>query len=137
MKKTIKITIILFFSVMVCLNQAPNSISKPELLWSYVGCYSSWCETGWYSSPALLETQGKIVAASYSVWMIDGATGNIEWTAAAGHGSNEPSASSVGRTCVMDLNGIMKPGFPKQVASNEIRSLTVADFNGDGYYQIL
>ncbi len=25
------------------------------LKWQYGGCYSSWCETGWYSSPAVLD----------------------------------------------------------------------------------
>ena len=30
------------------------------LKWAYGGCYSSWCETGWYSSPAVLDIDGDL-----------------------------------------------------------------------------
>ena len=39
-----------------------SSIAAPTLKWQHGGCYSSWCETGWYSSPAVadLEATGEL-----------------------------------------------------------------------------
>ena len=33
-------------------------LSAPVLKWQRGGCYSSWCETGWYSSPAVADVGG-------------------------------------------------------------------------------
>ena len=33
-------------------------VQAPVLKWQYAGCYSSWCETGWYSSPAVADLDG-------------------------------------------------------------------------------
>ena len=47
------------------------------LKWAYGGCYSSWCETGWYSSPAVLDIDGdgrdEIIASAYSLRPLPGA----------------------------------------------------------------
>ncbi len=32
-----------------------STIAAPVLKWANGGCYSSWCETGWYSSPAVAD----------------------------------------------------------------------------------
>ncbi len=34
---------------------AHADVQAPVLKWKYGGCYSSWCETGWYSSPAVAD----------------------------------------------------------------------------------
>ena len=34
---------------------ARGDIAAPQLKWQKAGCYSSWCETGWYSSPAVVD----------------------------------------------------------------------------------
>jgi len=34
------------------------SIQTPVLKWQRGGCYASWCETGWYSSPAVADVDG-------------------------------------------------------------------------------
>ncbi len=53
-------------------------IATPVLKWQRGGC-TSWCETGWYSSPALVDVNGDsrldIVASAYSLWELDGVTG--------------------------------------------------------------
>ncbi|MBI4928369.1 MAG: VCBS repeat-containing protein [Anaerolineae bacterium] len=53
------------------------------LQWSRGGCYSSWCETGWYSSPAVInidgDPQAEIIASAYSVIALDGASGGLQW----------------------------------------------------------
>ncbi len=55
----------------------------PVLQWQYGGCYSSWCETGWYSSPAVVDLNGdgvnEVIASAYSLWALDGATGKLLW----------------------------------------------------------
>ncbi|TLN18721.1 VCBS repeat-containing protein, partial [bacterium] len=60
---------------------APTAVLK----WAYGGCYSSWCETGWYSSPATLDLDAdgidEIVASAYSLWALDGPTGALLWRA--------------------------------------------------------
>ncbi len=155
---------------LLCLAVFPASSSgfgAPQLLWSYGGCYSSWCETGWYSSPAVADLLGngtkQVIASAYSIVNLDGATGATNWRVASGHDRSEPAASNVGRTwpnvvikdvdkdgqleivsahsggyvSVYDRNGYFKPGWPKQPTTNELRGLAVADLDGNGDMEIL
>lgn len=60
---------------------APQAdISAPILKWQNGGCFSSWCETGWYSSPAVLDLDGdgdvEVIGGLYSLYLLDGATGS-------------------------------------------------------------
>lgn len=126
---------------------APGSIQAPVLKWSRGGCYSSWCETGWYSSPAAADLDGdgtvEVIGSAYSIVALDGATGALEWRVASGHDRSQPSASNVGRTwpgiAVADLDqsgdleivtahsggvvsvynhqGYFEPGWPQQPAA--------------------
>src|SRR5512136_1434735 len=63
--------------------QASPSFGKPTLKWQRGGCYSSWCETGWYSSPAAADLdddgQVEVIASAYSIFIVDGSTGKLEW----------------------------------------------------------
>jgi len=47
-----------------------QSVQEPVLKWQNGGCYSSWCETGWYSSPAVtdLDDDGtmEVIGAAYT-----------------------------------------------------------------------
>ncbi len=58
----------------------PSAIATPVLKWQKGGCYSSWCETGWYSSPAVIDLDGdgdvEVIGGLYSLFLLDGATGN-------------------------------------------------------------
>lgn len=79
-------------------------IRAPVLKWQHAGCYPSWCETGWYSSPAVADLEGdgdiEVVGSAYSIFVFDGPTGNLEWRVKSGHdrSENPDSVSNVGRT---------------------------------------
>ncbi len=57
-------------------SSSPQAIQAPVLKWQKGGCYSSWCETGWYSSPAAADLDGdgqvEVVGASYSLFILNG-----------------------------------------------------------------
>ncbi len=70
------------FLVSLVLQPAPArqaAIAAPVLKWQKGGCFSSWCETGWYSSPAVLDLDGdgdvEVIGGLYSLYLLDGATG--------------------------------------------------------------
>jgi uncharacterized repeat protein (TIGR01451 family) len=121
--KTNPLTALLLLSLLVFppfsnrFSDGPNHSSQasiqPVLKWSRGGCYSSWCETGWYSSPAVADLDGdgnaEVIGASYSLVVLDGRTGALRWRAKSGHDRDEPDAENVGRTwpgvAVADLDG--------------------------------
>src|SRR5210317_601185 len=53
-----------------------SGIAPPALKWQRGGCYASWCETGWYSSPAVVDLDGdgthEVIASAYSIVALDG-----------------------------------------------------------------
>lgn len=142
-------------------------VHKPVLKWKYGGCYNSWCETGWYSSPAVADLDGdgtqEVVASAYSVVALKGSNGQLIWRAASGHDRSESSSSSVGRTwpaviitdidddgeleivsahgggyvSVYNRNGYFKPGWPKRPVSRELRGLSVEDIDRDGKGEVI
>lgn len=67
---------------------SPSAVSAPVLKWQRGGCFASWCQTGWYSSPAIadLDRDGapEVVWGSYDVVALDGATGALKWRASNG-----------------------------------------------------
>ncbi len=81
---------------------ATAAVSAPVLKWQNGGCFSSWCETGWYSSPAVADLDGdgtqEVIASAYSIVVLDGATGELKWRAKSGHDRSQPDADNVGRT---------------------------------------
>jgi len=59
------------------------TIQGPILKWQNGGCYSSWCETGWYSSPAVtdLDSDGTmgVIGAAYSLFVLNGEDGSLQY----------------------------------------------------------
>jgi len=60
--------------------QSPT-IQIPVLKWSHGGCYISWCETGWYSSPAVVDLDGngsiEVLGGAYSLFVLNGQNGEL------------------------------------------------------------
>lgn len=125
--------------------QSGLSVASPVLKWSGKGCYSSWCETGWYSSPSVADLDGdgqvEVIASAYSIVALDGDTGALKWRVYSGHDRSTTGSSNVGRTwpgivtanidglegieivtahsggwvSVYDQDGYFKPGWPRQI----------------------
>jgi hypothetical protein len=145
-------------------------IQAPVLKWQHAGCYSSWCETGWYSSPAVADLEGdgdiEVVGSTYSIFVFDGPTGNLEWRVKSGHdrSENPDSVSNVGRTwagivitdvdndnqleivtahhegyvSIYNRDGYFESGWPKRLTPGwEMRSLAVGDVDGNADMEIL
>jgi hypothetical protein len=81
---------------------AAAPVNAPVLKWQRGGCFSSWCQTGWYASPAVGDIDGddqmEVVWGSYDVVALNGASGALEWRA--------PGASRVWPgVALVDLSG--------------------------------
>jgi len=131
----------------------PPPLLAPVLQWAYGGCYSSWCETGWYSSPAAIDSNGdgkldRVVASAYSLFALDGITGHLVWRAGTTSNRTWPGvvvadidkdgnkeiviAQSGGYVSAYRLDGSLK--WQKQPAGSkgEWRGLLAADLDGNG-----
>jgi uncharacterized repeat protein (TIGR01451 family) len=145
----------------------PQSIQAPVLKWQNGGCFSSWCETGWYSSPAVADLDGdgklEVIASAYSIVVLEGETGHLLWRMPSGHDRSQPNAGNVGRTwpgivvadvdgngdseivtahsggyvSVYDHRGYLKPGWPQRPSSSELRGLSVYDLDGDDRLEVV
>jgi len=146
---------------------AYGAVSRPVLKWQYGGCFSSWCEKGWYSSPAVADLDGdgqnEVIGSAYSIVVLNGNNGALRWRVSSGHDRSEPGSSNVGRTwpgivttdidadgkleivsahsggyvSVYDHNGYFQPGWPKRPVTNELRGLIVDDLDEDGSDEIV
>ncbi len=152
--------------VLCCSLPAEAVVNAPVLKWQYGGCYSSWCETGWYSSPAVADLDGdgtmEIVASAYSIVALQGETGALLWRVDSGKDRSSPAgyshrtwpgiwitdvdgdksldiitAHSGGYVSVYNNQGYFKPGWPQRPTSNELRGLVVSDVDRDGTAEIV
>ncbi len=136
---------------------AAETIAAPVLKWSLGGCYSSWCETGWYSSPAVADLDGdgamEVLGGGYTLFVLNGENGSEQWHASApGSGGrmwpgvvvadidNNGDLEVVtthggGYLRVLDHNGSIV--WQRQPASNELRGLAVHDLDEDGTLEIV
>jgi hypothetical protein len=127
-----------------------RGFGAPVLKWSYGGCYSSWCETGWYSSPALADVNGDgandVIASAYSLVALNGKTGGLIWRMGGTSNRTWPGivvadidkdgqkeiviAQSGGYVTVYTLAGAVK--WQRRPTTYELRGLLVADLDGNG-----
>jgi len=52
---TIMKRLLALFALVLAANAAHAAVQAPVLKWAYGGCFTSWCQTGWYSSPAVID----------------------------------------------------------------------------------
>ena len=136
---------------------ASTTIQTPVLKWQHGGCYSSWCETGWYSSPAVADLDGdgqrEVIGGAYSIFALNGEDGTDHWGSPAdpeggrvwpgivvadldGNGGVEiVSAHGSGYVHVFETDGSIR--WSRRPTENELRGLSVHDLDGDGTMEII
>ncbi len=133
-----------------------QSISAPVLKWQRGGCFSTWCQTSWYASPAVadLDNDGNIevISGMYSLFILNGASGTLKvpeidtpggriWPDIAladleGDGDLEiVIAQGDGYLSVYNHNGTKV--WEQNPTTNEFRSLGVYDIDNNGDLEIL
>jgi hypothetical protein len=69
--------------MMLQVSAASLALDAPVEKWKYGGCFASWCQTGWYSSPAIVDLDGdgraEVVWGSYDLVVLEGETGALRW----------------------------------------------------------
>jgi hypothetical protein len=132
-----------------------RGLQAPALKWQRGGCFSSWCETGWYASPAVANIDGdpqlEVIAGMYDLVALDGESGALQWRAESsnrvwpgiavvdltGNGSLEIVAGRHGDSLTVynTAGGVIWTRYP--FGSGEIRTLAAADLENDGSYEII
>jgi uncharacterized repeat protein (TIGR01451 family) len=135
--------------------RAAAAYGAPELKWQHGGC-SSWCETGWYSSPAVadLDDDGtmEVIAGAYSVFILNGEDGTEHrpkidppgdrvWPGVVVADIDDDgdlefiTAHNQGYLHVFDHTGNIV--WTQHPVSNELRGLSVYDLDDDGTMEIV
>lgn len=100
---------------------------QPVLKWAYGGCFSSWCETAWYSSPAAADLDGdginEVLASAYILWALDGLTGETVWSVNTDGGRTWPGV------VVADID---REGHQEIVIAQSGSYVTAYRINGNG-----
>ena len=133
------------------------ALDPPTLLWQNGGCFNSYCETGWYTPPAIADVDADgtvdVIGGSYSTMSLNGWNGALQWRAAANGPRVFPgivvadidadgsldilTANYNGRINAYTGAGALKPGWPVQPTTSELRSLSVADLDRDGRLDVV
>jgi hypothetical protein len=135
--------------------QTAPPIAAPTLKWQRGGCFASWCETGWYASPAVADLDGdgqaEVIWGAYDTVALNGEDGSLVWRAEnasrvwpaiavadlQGDGSLEVIVGRGGdQVTVYRADGSVlwqRAAF----GSGEVRTLAVADLDGDGPLEVI
>jgi uncharacterized repeat protein (TIGR01451 family) len=136
--------------------EVQSSIQAPVLKWANRGCYNSWCETAWYSSPGVADLDGdgtkEVIGATYSVFILDGASGALERRIDPAGDRAWPSVVVADLESDGDLEIVTAHGdgylhvfnqagdivWSRQpTPGNELRSLATYDLDGNGDLEII
>lgn len=127
-----------------------GTISSPVLKWQNGGCDNSWCEMGWYSSPAVadLDNDGKpeVIVSPYTLFVLNGEDGSEQWNRNPPGDRTWPGvvvadidddsdleiavAKGEGYLTVYDHNG--NEVWSRRPETGELRGLSVFDLDADG-----
>ncbi|MEO6325911.1 MAG: VCBS repeat-containing protein [Thermoanaerobaculia bacterium] len=133
---------------------APAAVAAPVLKWQRGGC-TSFCKTGWYSSPAVADLDGDglpdVIWGSSDVVALNGSNGSLKWRGASGNRVWPGVAIAdltgdgtlevvVGRnsdqlTVYDRLGSILFTRNP--FGGGEVRTLAVTDLENDGQLEIV
>lgn len=134
---------------------APQAIAAPVLKWQHGGCYASWCETGWYSSPAVadLDNDGapEVIGGAYTVFILNGEDGSVQRSIDTPGGRVWPGVVVADLDGDDDLEIVTAQGdgylnvldhagdavWTRRPVSNELRGLSVYDLDDDGTMEIV
>ncbi len=131
------------------------SFDAPVQKWMRGGCDAGGCDTGWYSSPIIvdLDRDGstEVVWGAYDVVSLNGTNGAVEWRATngqrvwpgvavadlTGDGTLEVIAGRGGDqlTVYNATGGVVWTRNP--FGGGEVRTVAVADFENDGQLEIV
>ncbi len=132
----------------------PPAFGAPVLLWANGGCFASWCQTGWYGSPAVADIDGdgalEVVWASYDLVALKASDGSLKWREAAtgrswggpvvadldGDGHLEIAAAHDDSVSILGGAGNLKASVTP-FASGEVRTLAAGDVAGDGKLELV
>jgi FG-GAP-like repeat len=129
--------------------------NAPSLKWQRGGCFASWCQTGWYGSPAVADLDGdgaaEVVWGSYDVVAVNGENGTLQWRASGANrvwggvgvadidsdGTLEVVAGRGGDALtVYGASGALK-WSASPFGGGELRSMALFDLDGDGSTEVV
>jgi hypothetical protein len=149
---------IAFFLAVTLIGAGPErsfAYDAPVLKWQNGGCYNSWCEKGWYASPAVADLDGdgasEIIGAADPIFVLKGTNGALLWSRDPDGGRVWPGVAVVdlerdgdleiitahgsGYLHVMDHTGVNV--WSRRPVANELRGLAVSDIDGDQLHEIV
>jgi hypothetical protein len=142
------------------LTTAEAAVSPPVLKWQRGGC-TSFCQTGWYSSPAVFDLDGdgqpEVIWGSYDLVVLQGSTGALRARAAnpdrvwpgvavadlngdgtpeiaVGRGGNHIHVYRFVAPSTLQVVWSTAAAFP---AGGEVRTLAVEDLESDGQLEVI
>lgn len=131
------------------------TVAAPVLKWQRGGCFSNYCQTGWYSSPAVADLDGngtpEVIWGSYDVVALNGADGSLRWRGASanrvwpgvaiadltGDGTPEVIAGRNGDQLTVYSNTGTTLWTRNPFGGGELRTLAVDDLESDGQLKII
>jgi uncharacterized repeat protein (TIGR01451 family) len=159
MKRVLLLLATCIFLLLAAFSSRPAAgsapIAAPVLKWQHGGCYSSWCETGWYSSPAVADLDGdgapEVIASPYTLFVLNGEDGSIQWDADPPGSRTWPGVVTADMDADGDVEIVVAQGggyvtvynhlgaqvWSRRPSTSELRGLSVYDLDGDNTMEII